>query len=376
MSTKKILITGGAGFIGGHLARQLVADGHSVVVFDNLHRQVHGDKPSPDLPGCETVWSDVRDAEMLARSMNGVDVVHHFAAETGVGQSQYEIGRYVSVNTYGTALVLEAAAAAAVHQVVIASSRAVYGEGKYDCPNCQNSFAAAHRDPARMDEGQFDIYCPDCGAPALPANMSEEMPPDPVSVYGVTKWQQEQLARQVSAINDLQTTILRFFNVYGPGQSLQNPYVGVLGTFFRRANAGETIEVYEDGKMLRDFVFVADVVEALRLSTGNERAFGQVLNVGTGEGISLLDIAAEMFRVLSKEPRVRVSGRYRSGDIRHAVASVSRLEQQLGFVPRTSFAAGLQSFTAWAMEHQSLIADDIAAEDQLASRRLLRQAVL
>ena len=375
MASNRILITGGAGFIGSKLAWQLQRDGHTVVVLDNLLPQVHGDNPQPDLPECEKIWADVRDREALTRAMKDVEVVHHFAAETGVGQSQYEIARYVSVNTHGTALVLEAAAAAGVRQVVIASSRAVYGEGMFECPKCGKSFAASGRSSQQMDEGRFEICCPECGEPALALPMSEATPVNPASIYGLTKYQQEQLAQQISTINDLQTTILRFFNVYGPGQSLKNPYVGVLGTFFRRANADKTIEVYEDGKMSRDFVFVDDVVEALRRVTNNAAAFGQVLNVGTGSGITLFEIAAEMFRALSKEPQIKISGRYRSGDIRHAVASVARLEQQMGFVPRTSFADGLQSFVGWALEHQSEGADDTAAEE-LASRRLLRQAVL
>jgi dTDP-L-rhamnose 4-epimerase len=375
MASTRILITGGAGFIGSRLARELVREGHSVVVLDNLLPQVHGDNPQPDLPDCETIWADVRDREALDRAMKGVEVVHHFAAETGVGQSQYEIARYVSVNTYGTALVLEAAAAAGVRQVVIASSRAVYGEGVFDCAQCETSFAVAGRSSEQMDAAQFDIYCAACGATALPQLMSESTPANPASIYGLTKYQQEQLAGQVSAISDLETTILRFFNVYGPGQSLKNPYVGVLGTFFRQANADRTIEVYEDGKMSRDFVFVGDVVEALRRATNNEAAFGQLLNVGSGEALTLFDIATEMFRALSKEPQIRISGRYRSGDIRHAVASVSRLDQQLGFVPRTTFAEGLPQFVDWALAHQSESADELAAEE-LASRRLLRQAVL
>jgi dTDP-L-rhamnose 4-epimerase len=307
--------------------------------------------------------------------MKGVEVVHHFAAETGVGQSQYEIARYVSVNTYGTALVLESAAAAGVRQVVIASSRAVYGEGTFDCARCGESFAASGRTSQQMDAARFEVYCPQCGEAAQPSLMTESTPANPVSIYGLTKYQQEQLAEQVSAINDLEATILRFFNVYGPGQSLQNPYVGVLGTFFRRASADETIEVYEDGKMSRDFVFVGDVVEALHLATNNEAAFGQIINVGSGEALTLLEIASEVFRALGKEPRIKVSGRYRSGDIRHAVASVAKLEERLGFVPRTSFTNGLQSFVEWAKGNQADTADDLAAEE-LASRHLLRQAVL
>src|SRR5262245_4178502 len=179
MAANRILITGGAGFIGSKLARQLHQEGHTVVVLDNLLPQVHGSNPQPDLPECETIWADVRDREALEGAMKGVEVVHHFAAETGVGQSQYEIARYVSVNTYGTSLVLETAAAAGVRQVVIASSRAVYGEGRFDCAQCGNSFAASGRGAPQMDAGRFEIYCPQCGAAAQPSLMSESTPANP-----------------------------------------------------------------------------------------------------------------------------------------------------------------------------------------------------
>jgi len=375
MASTRILITGGAGFIGSQLTRRLSEDGHAVVVLDNLLAQVHGNDPKPNLPDCETIWADVRDSDALARAMKGVEVVHHLAAETGVGQSQYEIGRYVSVNSLGTALVLEAAVAAGVRQVVIASSRAVYGEGQFICAKCRHVFAAGKRQVEAMDQGRWEVYCPHCNEAASPLPMSEETPTKPASIYGLTKHQQEQLALQVSALSDLQVTILRLFNVYGPGQSLQNPYVGVLGTFFRRAISGQTIEVYEDGQMLRDFVFISDVVEALRLATCNQCAWGRILNVGTGYGISLFDVGAEMFRVLSRDQSIRVSGRYRSGDVRHAVASVSRLEEVLGFVPRTTFAEGLRSFVDWARVNQADAADDLA-EEQLTARDLLRQGTL
>ena len=372
MSRARILITGGAGFIGSHLAERLREDGHSVVVLDNLHPQVHAGGVPPALPGCETVWADVRDSDALARAMKGVEVVHHFAAETGVGQSQYEIGRYVSVNTYGTAVVLEAAAREGVRQFVLASSRAVYGEGQFRCGACDQTFAPPGRRAAEMDAGVWEVPCPRCGRAAEPLPMSEETPPAPSSVYGVTKLQQEQLAFEVGRTYNLPVTALRFFNVYGPGQSLSNPYVGVLGTFFRRVRAGEVVEVYEDGRMLRDFVFIADVAEALRLATARERAFNQVMNVGTGRAVTLLEVAGEMHRALAQEPRVRVSGRYRLGDIRHAVATTSRLEEALGFRPRTTFAEGLRLFVAWALANETAAPDDLV-EEQLAARSLLRQ---
>lgn len=371
-SPLRVLITGGAGFIGSHLARRLHQDGHRVIILDSLLPQVHGDAPEPDLSGCETIWADVRDAKMVEQAMEGVDVVHHFAAETGVGQSQYEIGRYVATNTYGTAVVLEAAVAAGVRQVVVASSRAVYGEGQYHCSGCGQTFVSDVRRAADMDAGIWEILCTQCGKPSSSLPMTEAAPPAPTSIYGITKHQQEQLARSVSLTRELPVTILRFFNVYGPGQSLRNPYVGVLGTFFRRALAGQPLEVYEDGRMLRDFVFVEDVVEALRLCTGDERAYGRTLNVGYGEAVTLLEVATEVFRALNLECRVEVSGRYRLGDIRHAVADTAQLQAVMGFRPGTSFADGLRLYLSWALEHQ-VEAADAQAEDQLAAHNLLRQ---
>jgi dTDP-L-rhamnose 4-epimerase len=203
--------------------------------------------------------------------------------------------------------------------------------------------------------------------------MTEDSPPSPISIYGITKWQQEQLANSVAETYGMAVTTLRFFDVYGPGQSLGNPYTGVLRTFFRRATARQSIEVYEDGKMLRDFVFVADVVEALTRSLNNEKAFGAMLNVGLGQAITLHDIARQMFRSLKIEPQLGGSGRYRVGDIRHAVADVRRLQQTLDFVPQTSFVEGLQAYVDWALKQNSFASDE-KAEKELANVALLRAA--
>ncbi|HMF55083.1 MAG TPA: NAD-dependent epimerase/dehydratase family protein, partial [Pyrinomonadaceae bacterium] len=262
--------------------------------------------------------------------------------------------------------------AAGVRQFVLASSRAVYGEGQYHCPRCGYTFVADGRRASAMDASVWEIPCKRCNEPSVSLPMKEDVMPAPTSIYGITKHQQEQLARSVSLTREMPATILRFFNVYGPGQSLRNPYVGVLGTFFRRALAGLPLEVYEDGLMLRDFVFVEDVVEALRLCTGDERTFGQTLNVGYGEAVTLLEVAAEVFRALNLESHIHISGRYRLGDIRHAVADVSRLQTVTGFRPRTSFAEGLRLYLAWALEHQ-VDAGDAVADSELAARNLLRQ---
>jgi len=369
----RILITGGAGFIGSHLARRLVHDGHSVVVLDNLLPQVHGESPKLDLPECEFIRGDICDAEAVARAMAGVEVVHHLAAETGVGQSQYEIKRYVSTNTYGTSVVLEAALAAGVGQVVIASSRAVYGEGQQLCAQCGQTFCLAGRNEIDLEAGRWDVHCPHCGGEVAPALMQEdETSTAPASIYGITKLQQEQLALGVSRTRGLGATILRFFNVFGPGQSMRNPYVGVLGTFFRRVLAGQPTEIYEDGLMRRDFIFVDDVVEALRLSGGNPSTFGQTLNVGTGISVNLLEAATEMFHALGKKPDLIISGRYRMGDVRHAVADISRLASKLNFQPRISFAEGLKRYVEWALANQE-DAPDNRADEQLVALNLLRQ---
>jgi dTDP-L-rhamnose 4-epimerase len=371
-ASRRVLITGGAGFIGSHLARRLEGAGHSVRVLDNLLPQVHGKVSRPNLPGCQTSWADVTDVEAVARIMEGSETLFHLAAQTGVGQSQYEIGSYVFTNTYGTAVVLEAAVAAGVRHLIIGSSRAVYGEGQYRCLECQCTFVPDGRSANEMDHGRWEINCPHCGQPATPVPTTEDVRPAPSSVYGLTKLQQEQLAHIIGRTHNLPVTVLRFFNVFGPGQSLRNPYTGVLGTFFRRAMAGLPVEIYEDGHMLRDFVFVDDVVDALELCMRDERASVGTFNVGSGEAVTILQIAEELFRPLNLKRRVTVSGRYRLGDVRHAIADVSGLNIAVGYRPQTEFARGLRLYVEWAKENQTDAADELAAE-QLAGRNLLRQ---
>ncbi|HEY8558962.1 MAG TPA: NAD-dependent epimerase/dehydratase family protein [Pyrinomonadaceae bacterium] len=371
-----ILITGGAGFIGTHLRKKLTAENHSVRILDNLLPQVHGENPALDFSGCEFIEGDVRDAETAAKAVAGMDVVYHLAAETGVGQSQYEIERYVSTNTHGTAVVLQAANSASVRQVIISSSRAVYGEGVHICGGCAKNFVPDSRKQEDLDAGRWEVYCPDCGQEAAAQPMRENDPSKPISVYGLTKLQQEQLAEQVRRAYRLPITNLRFFNVYGPGQSLTNPYVGVLGTFFRQISAGRGIDVYEDGQMRRDFVYIDDIVEALRLSLANEKTFDRTINVGNGESVTLQQAGEEVFRALGVEPRMNFSGKYRLGDIHHAVGDTRYIESVLGYLPPTKFADGLREFVRWAQTKNYADAANIdsIAEKQLAERNLLRRA--
>lgn len=372
----KILITGGAGFIGSRLAKQLREDGHQVRILDNLLPQVHGDNPNIDLSDFEFIRGDVRDLETVSRAIKEIDTVYHLAAETGVGQSQYEIERYIATNTLGTAVVLQAAVNSGVKQFIITSSRAVYGEGAHLCENCGNKFVPSSRSQENLDADNWEIMCPLCGFTAEAQLMREEDATMPTSVYGLTKLQQEQIAAQVRQIYPLPVTILRLFNVFGPGQSLTNPYVGVLGAFFRRIVSGGEIDIYEDGKMRRDFVYVDDVVKTLRHVGGNEKAFNRTINVGNGNAVTLEQAGREMFKVLGVEPQMNFSGKYRLGDIHHAVADTTVIEEILNYRPPTSFSEGLKQYVAWALSegYGELKNIDSAAENELKEKNLLRQA--
>lgn len=371
----KILITGGAGFIGTHLRKKLITEGNSVRVFDNLIPQVHGDDPSIDFSDCEFIRGDVREFSALSKAMAGIDVVYHLAAETGVGQSQYEIERYISTNTLGTAVALQAAVNSNVQQFIVTSSRAVYGEGTHACPQCDNRFVPASRKHSDLQKGIWEIACPACGTETQPLAMSEQHTIKPISIYGLTKVQQEQIGEQVRQVYPMPVTNLRLFNVFGPGQSLGNPYVGVLGTFFRRISSGEGIDIYEDGQMRRDFVYVGDVVEVLHRVNSNQKAFDRTLNVGNGVPVTLEQAGKEMFALLGKEARMDFSGKFRVGDIHHAVADTALIGDILNYVPETPFLDGLRQFVDWAMEKSHDGSGiDAAAEHQLKERNLLLQA--
>jgi dTDP-L-rhamnose 4-epimerase len=369
----RIVVTGGAGFIGSRLAARLTEDGHDVVVLDVLLDQVHhGRRPDIDV---EFIEGDVRDADLVRRTMQGADVVHHLAGETGVGQSQYEIAQYVGTNTYGTAVVMEEAVRAGVSQVVIASSRAVYGEGSYTCGRCDIRLPPVQRQASDLAAGQWDLRCPFCSAPARALATAEDAHLAPSSVYGITKLQQEQLANAVSAAHPVATTVLRLFNVFGPGQSLDNPYVGVLGAFFRRFRAARPVDLYEDGAMLRDFVFVDDVVDVFARCTGKHDAFGGAWNVGSGHPVTLQALAEGLAAAMETDAVFERSGKYRIGDVRHVFADMARLDGVLDQRATTTLEQGLRSFVDWALEHDSSAADD-DAEARLRARNLLRQAAV
>jgi len=351
-SLRRILITGGCGFIGKHLALRLRDLGHEVRVLDILSPQVHG--PSPDLSwmlehDVGLVRGSVTDPQACDEALESVGGVFHLAAETGTGQSMYELGRYMDTNVTGTAVLLEACIRRGVRCLVLSSSRAVYGEGSWLCAACGPVHPALRAMPEPGEAPQWSPLCPMCGQPvasALPTQESESA--QPVSVYGISKLAQEQLVGLCGRAFGLSYSILRFFNVFGPGQALQNPYTGVLAVFVNRARLGRPLDLYEDGKILRDFVFVEDVVKALILAM--EKGEPGPLNIGSGRAVTIEEIAHMIMALAGSSSSLQVTGRMRFGDVRGLVADIGQAASTLGWSPATSFEEGLKAFVDWAAQ--------------------------
>lgn len=367
----KILITGGAGFIGQRLARKLLQVGHHVRILDNFSPQIHAVAELPtDLQGrVELIRGDVRDRSALELALRDVEGIVHLAAETGTGQSMYEIERYYSVNVQGTALMLDILQnqklAPNLSRMVVASSRAVYGEGAYFCVE-HDVVYPEQRNFKDMSEGRFEPVCPVCGA-AVEMRFTEEVAPfKPMSVYGLTKQVQEQAILMYAKTMGIHGVALRYQNVYGPGQSLKNPYTGILAVFSNLARQGQAIEVYEDGLESRDFVYIDDVVAATQLALDHEgEPLNAVFNVGTGIKTTVIEIANVINDYFGGKSSVGVTGKFRVGDIRHNVAAMERIQQVLGFQPKVMFAEGIRNFLDWASgeEPQSAMAYQKSVEE-------------
>jgi len=377
-----VLITGGAGFIGRNICRKLLPIGCVVRILDSFHPQIHGtmeELPEDIAPHVDLIKSDIRDRTALSKSLENVDAVIHLAAETGTGQSMYEISRYFDVNVQGTANLLDILqnnrAGSSVRSLIVASSRAIYGEGSYVCPKHGLVFPDS-RTNARMSSGNFDIYCPECSQVVSLADTEETAPFRPMSIYGLTKQVQEQAVLMHARTNGLNAFALRYQNVFGPGQSLKNPYTGILAVFSNLARQGQLIDVYEDGLESRDFVYIDDVVEATMRAVMYDCPFVGALNVGTGEAVPVIKVAQEINSYFGNKSEIRVSGAFRLGDIRHNKAATRRLESVLNFKPSVSFREGLHKFLAWA-ETQPL--EDKAAYQksvlELQERGLMGQGV-
>lgn len=372
-----MLITGGAGFIGSHTADALLAAGHRVRVLDLLDPQVHGEGaefPSYLHPEVESVRGDVREPADVARALEGVDAVFHLAALTGVGQSMYALRSYVDTNCTGTATLLEALASSGrrVRRLVLASSRAVYGEGTHRCPT-HGVLYPPLRSRESLGRGQFQLRCPKCDAPLKPLPTGEDRPLYPGSVYARTKLVQEDLCRLAADSVGLPITILRYFNVYGSRQSLRNPYTGLVSIFYSRLMAGAPISLYEGGQPGRDFVHVCDVVQANLRALESDLPTGTTLNVGSGSRSTVEEAARVLAKVCGVTPRLEDRGEYRVGDVRTCYADVGRARALLGYVPTVDLEQGLTEFVAWARGQPSL---DLYAQatDELARHGLFGRA--
>lgn len=377
MSRQRILLTGGAGFIGSHLASALVGRGHHVRVLDVMDPQVHGSDPDrPDLSGAEVIQADVLDGEALTRALDKVEVVFHEAAAVGVGQSMYEPARYTRVNSLGTALLMEkiASLGSRVKKVIVASSMSIYGEGRYLCPAC-GPVAPAYRDRERLLAGKWEPACPGCGRDVAPLPTLESKPLDPASVYGVTKRSQEETVLVMGRSCGIPAVALRYFNVYGPGQALSNPYTGVAAIFSSRLLNGRSPCLFEDGEQGRDFVHVSDIVQANLLAMEKPEANDQIFNVGTGVLTSLRELARGLTRRLAPDDHVtpRVLGTFREGDIRHCYADITRIRTRLGYEPTVPLEKGFDDLARWARTQKPQDRFE-AATAELASRGLVSES--
>ena len=357
---EKVLVTGGAGFIGSNVALKLIAKGYSVVVLDSLSEQIHGSNPDQTSPlymsikdKVDFVKGDVCKREDWLKALDGVDYVIHLAAETGTGQSMYEIEKYVGTNIGGTALLLDILANTKHHvkRVVVAESRAIYGEGKYVCPSCGVVYPLERKDED-MSKGDFECKCPKCGGPIKLVGTTEDSNILPSSVYGITKQVQGQLVHLVCKSIGVESVSFRYQNVYGPGQSLSNPYTGILSIFSTRIKNGNGLNIFEDGKETRDFVFIDDVADATILGMEVPAANGHVFNVGTGVATDVLTVAHTLCDKYGIQVPITVSGNYRLGDIRHNFADITLAKQILGFNPKWNFSDGIEQFVKWVNQQE------------------------
>jgi dTDP-L-rhamnose 4-epimerase len=369
----RVLITGGAGFIGSHVADLLLEEGHEVRVYDRLVEQVHNGHGPRHVPtDAEFIPGDVRDAAALRKALQGVDAIVHHAAEVGVGQSMYQITRYVDGNTSGTGVLLELLANErhSVQRIVVASSMSVYGEGAYAC----EEHGVVHplvRDDAQLGRREWEMRCPVCGEHAIPVPTPETTPIAPASIYAITKLDQELMCLAVGRAYDIGVVGLRYFNTYGPRQALSNPYTGVAAIFSSRLINNQPPLVFEDGLQLRDFVHVHDVARATVLALSSQAAAGEAINIGTGRPVSVLEVAEVLAGHIGVELPARISATSRSGDVRHCWADVTKARELLGFDAAVDFGEGMRELVAWVRKQE---ADDRseAAHAELAQRGLAR----
>jgi dTDP-L-rhamnose 4-epimerase len=354
-----ILITGGAGFIGINLCRALVKENHKIRVLDNFSQQIHGNnKNLPDdlVNKIELINCDIRDKQCIIDSLVDIDTIVHLAAETGTGQSMYEIEHYYSVNVQATAMLIDVLqnnqVSSNIKNIIVASSRAVYGEGSYMC-NEHGVVYPNQRLQSDLEQGYFDPTCPICQNKVELNATNESAPFKPMSFYGITKQVQEQSILMFAKNKKINGFALRYQNVYGPGQSLNNPYTGILAVFSNLAKEGKNIEIYEDGKESRDFVFIDDVVDATFKAIKFQGNFVGPLNIGSGKQVDVLTVANIINKHFGNKSKIEITGAFRIGDIRHNIADLKMSNRILNYTPKIDFENGITQFLKWAEINQS-----------------------
>lgn len=371
MPPKHILVTGGAGFVGSHIVDALLRAGHRVRVFDNLTPQVHGNgRPAYLAQDIELLSSDMRDLDAVRRAVRDVHVIYHMAAAVGVGQSMYEIAHYMGANTQGTANLLQAILdeRLALEKLIVASSMSIYGEGKYLCTHC-GEVAPPVRPQQQLADKSWETRCPVCAEVLTPIPTDESKPLQCPSIYALSKKDQEEMCLLFGRTYSIPVVALRFFNIYGTRQALSNPYTGVAAIFAARLLNRRPPLVFEDGMQMRDFVSVHDVVQANLLALERSQADGLALNVGSGEPISIREVADTLARHLGNDIPAEITGKHRAGDIRHCFADISLASRLLGYQPQHKFSGGIAELVQWLRTQQ---AEDRVSE---ATRQLTERGL-
>ena len=374
---KNILITGGAGFIGSRLCEKLFDQGNNVTVLDNLSEQIHGNGESflfnKIKDKCTFIKGDVRDKNDWAHAIKNQQIIIHLAAETGTGQSMYEVEKYTNVNVIGTSHMLEILANSNhnVKKIIVASSRSIYGEGKYNCKTHGVQYPSKRKEED-MKKGEFNPKCSMCNSSLNVLPTDEQSKIHPSSIYGINKQQQEKMVMLMGESLSIAPVAFRYQNVYGPGQSLSNPYTGILSIFSTRILNGNDLDIYEDGEESRDFVYIEDVVDATILGIEKEEANGQIFNIGSGVPTRVLDVANRLKRLYNSEINITVSGKFRLGDIRHNFADLSKLKDILGFTPKYNFERGITEFVNWVKTQEVMEDKYEKSIQQLKNKGLIK----
>jgi dTDP-L-rhamnose 4-epimerase len=371
----KVLVTGGAGFIGSHLVDKLVAMDKEVVVVDNLEPQVHTRKRDYLNPKAQYLFEDIRDENVLAKTLEGVKLIFHEAAVVGVGQSMYQVKKYVDVNTMATAKLLDILVNKEhdVKKLIVASSMSIYGEGAYECDDCGIMYPEL-RTEEQLKQREWEMKCPKCGKNLKPIQTREDKPLHPTSIYAITKRDQEEMCLTVGRAYGIPTVALRYFNIYGPRQSLNNPYTGVCAIFSSRIKSNNPPLIFEDGLQSRDFVSVHDVVEANILAMRSSNANYEAFNIGTGETTNILEIAQILTKLYNEELEPEITSKFRAGDIRHCFADISKIKNKLGYKPKMGFEEGMVELVDWGEKEEAVDTFE-EAHKELLKRGLVKEGV-